>query len=84
MFVWNLGSARGPFTILIDFWGPFSGAKWHFSDFKMHFWGFGVPGLCGGTGRLQKFESNCFGSAYSYCAALPPRDRADLSALPRY
>ena len=27
--------------------------KWHFSDFKMHFWGFGVPGLCSTSGRLQ-------------------------------
>ena len=27
-----------------------------FSDFKMHFWGFGVPGLCRETGRLQPFE----------------------------
>ena len=33
--------------ILIDFWGIFPGGlKWHFSDFKMHFWGFGVSGLC--------------------------------------
>ena len=24
-----------------------------FSDFKMHFWGFGVSGLCRGPGRLQ-------------------------------
>ena len=40
--------------ILIDFLGHFSGGlKWHFLDFKMHFWGFGVPGLCRGTGRLQ-------------------------------
>ena len=23
----------------------------------MHFWGFGVPGLCRGTGRLQRFHS---------------------------
>ena len=47
-------SKRGPFSISIDFgaiflWGP----KWHFSDFKIHFWGFGVLGLCRGTGRLQ-------------------------------
>ena len=39
---------------LIDFWGPFSrGPQWHFSDLKMRFWGFGVPGLCSGSGRLQ-------------------------------
>ena len=23
-----------------------------FSDFTMHFWGFGVPGLCSGPGHL--------------------------------
>ena len=28
-------------------------SKWHFSDFIMHFWGFGVPGLCMGAGHLQ-------------------------------
>ena len=40
--------------ILIDFSGHFSGApKWYFSDLKMHFWGFGVPGLCSKPGRLH-------------------------------
>ena len=47
----------GFLDILIDFWGHFSGGrKWHFSDFNMPFWGFGVPGLCWGTGRLQSME----------------------------
>ena len=32
------------------------GLKWHFSDFRMHFWGFGVSGLCRGTGRLQLYS----------------------------
>ena len=50
-----LGTFKSPkrdfWDILIDFWGQFSGApKWHFSDFKMHFWGFGVPGSVGGPG----------------------------------
>ena len=40
--------------ILNDFWAHFPGGlKWHFSDFKMHFGGFGVSGLCRGTRRLQ-------------------------------
>ena len=40
-------SKNGPSDILIDFWVIFSGGpKRHFSDFKMHFCGFGVPGLC--------------------------------------
>ena len=28
------------------------GPKWHFSDFKMHYWGVEVPGLCRATERL--------------------------------
>ena len=40
--------------ILIDFSGHVPGdPKWHLLDFKMPFGGFGVPGLCRGTGRLQ-------------------------------
>ena len=53
---WELKCPKTGFLdILIDFSGHFfpGGPKWHFSDFKMHFWGFGVPGLCRGTGRLQ-------------------------------
>ena len=29
------------------------GPTWHLSDFKMHFWGFWVSGLCRGSARLQ-------------------------------
>ena len=31
------------------------GPKWHFSDFQMHVWGFGIPGLCRGTRRMRHF-----------------------------
>ena len=34
------------------------GPKWHFSDFKMHFWGFGFPGLCSRSGRVQHKSSS--------------------------
>ena len=49
------GPKRDFLDILIDFWAHFSGGVENgiFSDFKMHFWGFGVPGLCSRSGRLQ-------------------------------
>ena len=41
----------------IDFFSRFGplgkGPKSLFSDFKVHFGDFGVPGLCGRSGRLQ-------------------------------
>ena len=42
--------------------GPSFGGcpRWHFSDFKMHFWGFGVPGLCRGTGLRQDMQMTGF------------------------
>ena len=44
----------GFLDILIDFSGRFpGGSKMAFFGLLMHFWGFGVPGLCRGTGRLQ-------------------------------
>ena len=45
---------RGFLDILVDFRPILSrGPKWHISDFKMHFWGFGGLGLCSRSGRLQ-------------------------------
>ena len=41
----------------MDFWGPFSGggggAKWHFSDFEMHFLEFQDFGFCVGPGPFR-------------------------------
>ena len=34
------------------------GPKWHFSDFRMRFWGFGVPGLCS---RPESWPDHRFG-----------------------
>ena len=48
------------------------GPKWHFSDFKLHFWGFGVPGLCRGAGRLQPQE------LFLECSVRAPKFRESL------
>ena len=43
------------------------GPKWHFSDFKMHFWGFGVPGLrCRSGAFATPTVSNVFGIKRSW------------------
>ena len=34
------------------------GPKWDFSDFTMHFWGFGFPGVSRGTGRFQSMRQS--------------------------
>ena len=41
-------------------------------DAKMHFWGFGVPGLCRGTGRLQTYRASRFSTP-----RLPYRSRGE-------
>ena len=69
------------------FLGPFfrGGRKRHFSYFKMHFWGFGVPGLCRGTGRLQHLWHVSRGKAWRRSTCLPysstwlDRDASSLS-----
>ena len=68
----NQMSKTGFWTFLLTLGPSFGGggSRWHFSDFKMHFWGFGVPGLCRGTGRLQRYRcrpelSERFGSHWS-------------------
>ena len=53
-------SKNGLFGHLIDFGGNFSGRPNDIFSFKMHFWGFGVPGLCLRSGCSQSSMQSVF------------------------